>query len=273
VTFVLIQPWSDWLGPALCARRRAIGAIVMREAKAKTARHKLGFLWELVDPAVQAGAMAGIAVAVGRAKILDIDAGPFIAVGLLPYMMFNRIFAKAMGAVEGNRVLLEYPVVHPVDAIIARTILEGLTTAAGGFTVFFGLIALDLAIPFPSPAAMILSLSLAAVLGMGLGTAAAAALPWVPAIEHLSRVVLRILYFLSGIFYGLDTLPQNVAAMLWWNPILHLADLCRAGAFPHYEPLLLDGMYPLMWTLLSLALGLGAYRLTDASAEGWRTEK
>jgi capsular polysaccharide transport system permease protein len=99
-------------------------------------------------------------------------------------------------------------------------------------------------------------------IGFGLGTVIAISSQFFPAIRNFLRLPLRMLYFLSGIFYLPDMLPPVARDFLWWNPILHAISLFREGYYEVYDSIILDVNYLFTWAIGSL---LVAFSLQHAA--------
>jgi capsular polysaccharide transport system permease protein len=83
---------------------------------------------------------------------------------------------------------------------------------------------------------------------------------FVPAIRSFVRLPMRLLYFLSGVFYLPDMLPPFARDILWWNPILHAIALFREGYYEVYDSIILDVNYLFAWALASLLVAFSVQR-------------
>ena len=67
---------------------------------------------------------------------------------------------------------------------------------------------------------------------------------------------MRIIYFVSGIFYVPALLPLFARDIFVWNPFLHVVDLMRIGFFRSYDPPWSDVPYAAEVSVVMLLLGL-----------------
>ena len=61
---------------------------------------------------------------------------------------------------------------------------------------------------------------------------------------------------MSCIFYLYDTIPEPYRGYLWYNPLVHIVGLMRAGFYPEYDAYYVSRTYVLTVALVSLALGM-----------------
>ena len=100
---------------------------------------------------------------------------------------------------------------------------------------------------------------LAALLGLGVGTLNCVLFGFFPTWKNVWSVLTRPLFIVSGIFFTFESVPASFQAMLWWNPLVHVIGLMRAGFYGTYDPQFVSYPY-----VLGIALGLfvvGAYLL------------
>jgi ABC-type polysaccharide/polyol phosphate export permease len=108
------------------------------------------------------------------------------------------------------------------------------------------------------------SLLLIALFTLGVGLFISAFAVFFVDIMNLYSILLRLLMYLSGLFYVLESLPLKMRTIIIWNPIYHMITLFR---FPIYEgriPPTFSIVYFGVWTFVSLVIGLIVFtRLSD----------
>ena len=65
--------------------------------------------------------------------------------------------------------------------------------------------------------------------------------------NELGTVLLRPAFFVSGIFFTANELPDTMLNVLWWNPLLHAVEVARDGMLFHYESRVATPAYVLLW--------------------------
>jgi len=261
---MLSLPVSDKARNALAAifdgittQGRVINALVLRETKTRYGEHKIGFMWALLEPMI----MVSIFVAMFANMRSDNPSGmaliPFMLTGLVPFSFFKDTMTQMQGAISGNRQLFAFPQVTTFDVIIARAILEIIILAAV-FT--FLLFLTDLAgwsIHVERPLAVLAACGLLCMMGVGLGFFFASLSPIIPSIRQLSSAVLgRPLFFTSGLFFTVESVPPFVRDYLLYNPILHAIELLRSAFFYEFESAYGDWGYASAWAVGLFTFGL-----------------
>jgi capsular polysaccharide transport system permease protein len=170
------------------------------------------------------------------------------------------VFKSTSRAYSADEALLGYPVVHVSDVFLARALLELATQVVVSSLLIGGLVVTGWAWLPPDILKLITAVVALFAIGFGVGTLIGIASQFVPAIRSFIRLPMRMLYFLSGIFYLPDTLPPVVRDVLWWNPILHAISLFREGYYEVYDSIILDENYLLAWAIASLLVAFSLQR-------------
>lgn len=246
---------------AVVIQGRVIGALVLREARARYGRTQIGYLWALAQPATHVILLSIIFTALGKhAPQIGNNLAVFFATGIIPYLLYKNTSNRLASAFDANRVLFTYPIVKEVDALIARAALEFATTILIMIIIFYILI---VATGAPPPAriwSMIGALFGLSLLGFGMGTIFAVMRGQFRAFQNIQSLTSRPLYMISGIFFTLESLPTQLREAVAWNPIIHGVEWLRHGYFLNYHSNSLDINYLLGWGLVTTFIGLAAER-------------
>jgi capsular polysaccharide transport system permease protein len=173
---------------------------------------------------------------------------------------------RVADSISGNKALLFYPHVLPVDLALARALLE-LVTHTGVFLALMTLHAVfarKLAVD--QPLLVLAGLGLAGLLGTGLGLIFCGLAQLSSVVERIRGPLLRPLFWVSGIFFTAASLPETVRQGFLWNPVLHCTELVRGGWFAAYDAHVEVG-YVLHWTLYLALAGLLLERLVRQRIE------
>lgn len=245
------------MNEAVTIQANVIWALLLREIRTRFGQNQLGYLWALLGPLASIVLLMLIFQALGRLAPAGLDFPLFLMTGIVPWFLFNGTLRRALKAIDGNRGLLVYPRVKPLDLIIARSTLEAAT-----YLVVFVLLLLGLAairgpgvVP-EQPLVALAAFAGVALLGAGIGAAMAALLPVLPSVEHLLGVVTRPLYFISGIFFSIEVVPEPFRSYLLLNPLLHANEMMRAAFFVSYEGRFASPGYLLAWVVGAVFTGL-----------------
>lgn len=239
-----------------------IGALILRETRTRFGANYLGYLWAFLEPILWIGTFFILFAFVGRVVPYRMDIVTFITTGLLPFIMFRQNVERMQGAITGNKSLLFYPQVQIIDLIMGRFMLELGTL----FSVFWIIIAAhafytgDYTIG--SPLKVIFGLFTAGLMGSGIGLCISMFVLYWNTVERLMGIIMRPLFFISGIFFTADSIPISILQYLQYNPIFQLIELMRDGFFVSYESPILDYVYIFEWTLMPWLLGLTLERMS-----------
>lgn len=244
-------------GRALSEQIRTLLALALRDIRSRHGESKLSFLWVLTEPIIHIGVLAIVFqyTMKGVPPIGD-NFFLFYFTGVLPYLLISHLVSHLGHAVRSQKVLMQIPKVTPMDLLLARVIVEAFTTSIV-FFLFIGMFALTgiNAVP-PDPITVLAGFGLTLLLGTGTGLIFAAVAEFSRIGEQISSLLLRFLYFASGVFYVPHMMPLQVREVLVWNPFLHVVDFVRSGYFAYYDPFWLDLNYALACAGVSLVIGL-----------------
>ncbi len=237
----------------LVVQAEVVHAIILRETRTRFGAQRLGYLWAIIEPVLVILTFYGLFRLAGRTAPAGMDVWSFVATGLVPYRLFASSAGRVAEAVNGNKAVLYYPQVLPLDLAIARGVLEAATFAAvfallmGGHALWSGSFAVD------SMLVTLAGLGLAALLGATLGLVFCALGQIWPTVDRARGPLLRPLFWVSGVFFTAAALPDHVRRIFSWNPVFHTVELVRAGWFEGYGAEHADPVYALRW-ILGLAL-------------------
>jgi capsular polysaccharide transport system permease protein len=110
--------------------------------------------------------------------------------------------------------------------------------------------------PLQEPAKIFLALAMAILLGFGVGAIGSSLNLMLPTTARIVPILLRILFFTSGLFFSVSELPLRIQRYLFFNPILHIIELTRSGFSSTYPASFVSLAYISGWVMAVLAIGL-----------------
>jgi capsular polysaccharide transport system permease protein len=240
-------------------RLRVIFALVIREMGARFGRSAGGYVWAIAEPL---GGILLLAVAFSlalRTPPLGTSFILFYATGMIPFSMYKTMAGGISVAVKSNRGLLRYPVVSLLDAVIAKFVLNFMTILLIAIILVAGILLGTDAHVNLDLGHVAVAFALAALLGLGVGTMNCVLFGFFPTWKNIWSVLTRPLFILSCVFFLFESVPRVFQAVLWYNPLVHVIGVMRAGFYGTYDPHYVSYSY-----VLGLSLGLfvvGAYLL------------
>lgn len=239
----------------------SIRALFLRELQTRFGQYRLGYLWILIEPLFTIGLLMVLFGTIMQRTLPNISYMVFLLNGIVAFRMFRSGLTQALGAAQANKGLFSYRPVKPIDALIARNLLEFFLsfTAYIFFSVIFLWIGLDIsfeAIPtlLGYWALLFLFMFSCSLIFMVLGDLS-------KELNKVISVVFFILYFLSAVIYSIHIVPAQYREYFLYNPLIHIFEPMRHAVAPAYP--LVEGIslsYVLSWIGLSLLFGLLLYK-------------
>lgn len=246
----------------LAQHLRVVAALIIREMQARFGSKPGGYAWAIVDPLAHVLTMTLIFSVFTRTPPLGTDFALFFASGFLPFTFYQGMSSFMAGAVRANKSLFSYPVVSPFDALVARYILQFVTSVVVAITVMLlctseasHLHSLDLMLAIEA-------VWMASLMGLGMGMINIALFERFPLYENIFSIINRPLYLLSGVIIIPDSLPGPVYNILLWNPLVHVVMWFRQAIYPEYSASGFDKLYVLKFASLLLVFGFYLFTMS-----------
>ena len=251
------------LWQALKVQNRVIHASILREARTRFGRSKLGYFWALFEPMAYMLTLLAIFSAMERGTpITGAGLAMFFLSAIIPWLMFSRISGAVSRAIKSSKALLTYPQVKGVDIMLALVILEFSTLFLVAIIYLLGASYLGGVVSIERPFEVVLALFLVSSLGLGFGLLSSTARLYWSAYGNFQSALMRVMFFTSGKFFIAGTMPVMLQEWLWYNPLLHIVEWIRSAFFGGFESQFYDLRYPFMVALVMLFLGLASERLS-----------
>lgn len=243
-----MRPSAKTLGTQMI---RVIAALMVREMITRYGRSWGGYFWAIVEPV---GMIAILTLAFSQFLIappLGSSFALFYSVGYVTFSYFQTVSQNTSIAVGINRALMHFPAVSPLDAVLARSILQTMTMILVTLIIFFGLsMFIDERISV-SLSEFMLACFGAIVLGTGVGAFNVVLFAFVPFYKNVWAIISRPLFLVSGIFYTVESTPPHIQAVLVLNPLVHITGEAHKAFYPTY-----DGAFVIMAYPIGLGIGL-----------------
>ncbi|TRD22417.1 ABC transporter permease [Palleronia caenipelagi] len=230
---------------------RSISALILREMESVYGRSPGGYVWAVAEPVAGVLLMTVIFSLVLRAPSLGSDFAMFYATGFLPFVAYQTISSATMNALKFARQLLEYPAVTFMDAVLARFILNVMTTTLVGVIVILAIIELNDLNPIIRWESVLLAALMTVSLAFGVGVFNCYMATRFELWGRLWSVVSRPLLIISAVLFIPEDLPSGLRGYLMYNPLAHITSEMRRGWYGTYEAQLVDPVY-----VFGIALGL-----------------
>ncbi len=242
-------------------QKSVVFAVFIRELNARFGRYSIGFIWAFLEPIIFILTLCFIRSRFTGTAISGLHPVIFFASGVLTFFLFRNIITTSISAVEANQGLFNYQRVKPADIVVARVLLETLIVATTTLLLFSGFYLAGYTFTWNSALEVLGVLACLLMLAGGLGLMGCIAGPLWHDSKIIVPMVIRPFFFISGVFYPANSIPQPLRDLALLNPLLHVLELTRESAFADYTSHEGSWLYLFGCSALSLLLGLTTYRL------------
>ena len=231
--------------------------LVLRDFRARYTDSILGLVWAIVNPLSQLLTFYFLFQVVLSLDIRRYSSFAFI--GLIAWGWFSTTISDSLRVLKANREVIEQPgfptlilpfvlvTTHMVDFLIALPVV-GLIVVFEGHPIHLTALALP----------VIMAIQFAFTLGLAYLVAGVNAA--FRDTQHIMAVVLRLYFFLTPIFYALESVPERYRPLFDLNPMTHILQGYRAllmdGILPDWNPLLIVALV----SIAGIGVGIRVYR-------------
>lgn len=227
--------------------RDLLRELITRDIKLRYRGSILGILWTLLNPLAELLVLLFVFSSVLRVDITNFPA--YLFTGLITYGWFQTSVNFATGAIVGNRELVRRPGVPSVILPIV-TVASNLVHLVLSLPILFGLLLLSGVSITWAVIALPGLIAIEFVLILGFAYPVAIINVWFRDTQHVLRIALQLLFYLTPIFYESRAVPASLQWFYRINPLALLIDSYRA--------VLLRGEFPSATNLLMLVVASGA---------------
>ena len=235
MVLVVEQRMSNYIG-ALEIQGRVIKALFLREMKTRFGETRLGFVWAFIEPIIHVLSIILIWDILGRMGPQGINTILFLVTGVVPFIMFSNILNKTMNSIAGNKALLVFPQIKPIDFIISRIVVEFTTYIMVFLGFVLGCIYFNIDTRIENVLGVFTQFTLIALLGGGIGYILMPLTSMFRVTQYIVSFAIKALYLSSGIIFAIERLPLYITKYLSWNPLLQIIYMLRADFFPQLHP-------------------------------------
>lgn len=249
--------------PTLVYRRKIahffdlLRVLVDRDMKLLYKRSALGIAWTLINPLLQLAVFSFVFRSVIPINIPKFSSFAFS--GLLIWTWSQTALFQATGLITSNKALIRQPN-FPTAILPVVTTMTGLIHFLLALPVLIIFLAVDgvrpNAVLFVLPLLMVIQF----VLTVGLAYPLAALNVTFRDTQHTLGVLLQMLFYLTPIFYDLNSVPKEFQPLYQLNPMVPLIEAYRAillkGTQPDWQALLIVSLV----VAVILPIGLAIFR-------------
>jgi lipopolysaccharide transport system permease protein len=223
--------------------RDLIRELVARDMKLRYRGSLLGIAWTLLNPLTELVVLLVVFGTVLRVNIPNYAA--YLFTGLLVYGWFQSSLNFATGAIVNNRELIRRPGV-PSGILPIVTVASNLVHFLLSLPILFVLLLASHVQITMAILALPILIAVEFLLILGFAYPIATMHVWFRDTQHVLRLGLQLLFYLTPVFYDVSMVPERLRPLYYLNPMVHMVDAYRA--------VLLRGEFPNPVTLVLLTL-------------------
>ncbi len=263
----LVQALAAVARPAAPSSRRSplddlriLRALMLRNLQVRYGGNPLGLPLEMLRPVAVVLAHWALFALLRKPMPGEIPIPIFVLAGFSVWFAFNY---SATGAANGARFPAGATLLPGVTAMhlrLARAAWPLLVNLVFCLAAVLPLRLFGIMLPLPSLPQTALIFGLAGGLGVGFGLLAERLGAISPFARPIEKLITWALFVTCGLYFVVYRTLPALAAVLLWNPLLHLVEYERHAFDPGYPLVLVDLGYPAALAALLMLLGLAACR-------------
>ena len=240
--------------------KNVIDGLIYRELKTRVTKSGSGIIGIFIEPIVVIVVFLSIFSLI-RGSNPSLDTRLFLLSGILLFTLFTQIALRSINAITANEPLFIYKPVKPLDTIIARALIETGLYGIVFLTLSFGIFYLAEEVILNDFPLMVISFLLLSLTSFGFGLLLMVLGHKFPSLKNFLPAITRPLWFVSGVFFSIRNLPDNIIPWISWNPILQAIELIRHSYSINYiiDRQIVSLNYLTTCAIVSCTFGLWVY--------------
>ncbi len=213
-----------------------IKELTSREIRRKYVGSKLGILWSVLNPLLMMVTMTLIFSFMFRRSIENFPL--YYLAGSIMWTLFSEVTNTAMTSLLDNKMLLMRTKL-PLHTFVLSRAYTALTNFLYTLVPFVLLLIIYRIRPSLSMLLFPLDVLLTMIMSVGISYILSILYVYFKDIKYLYGVFLRILMYLTALFYPVSSLPKGLQEVIGYNPVYMSVYIAREtviyGRFPEYE--------------------------------------
>ncbi len=233
-----------------------IRALLIRDMMVRFGRNNLGFVWVILEPMLLTCGVLGIWSLLREPTVHGIPIISFVLTVYMPLTMWRHMTSSMIHIVSRNSGLLYHQPISHLDIVVARLLLDFISTTAALATIYLILLATNLTEPVQDWGLLLCAWLFVAWYHAALGLLIAGATERWETAEKFIQPLQYLALPLSGVWFMVGWLPSSFQRVILWNPAVHCFEMFRAGFFGESVPTFYDPLYLGCWSLALTVLGI-----------------
>jgi capsular polysaccharide transport system permease protein len=243
---------------AVRVRISVLRALIIRDLMGRFGRNHLGFVWTILEPMILCTGVMLVWSMIKEPMVHGIPLVAFVLTGYMPLTLWRHLTGPLIKLIHNNAGLLYHrPILH-TDIVLARCILEFLSSTVALIVIYFVLESIGLVEPVKDPGLALAGWLFTGWYFSGLGIILCA---WTEVWEPAEKFIQPAMYIqlpICGAFAMVDWLPNYAQKLLLLNPSVHCFEMVRAGFLGEEIATHFDSVYLATWSAALTVLAIAA---------------
>jgi capsular polysaccharide transport system permease protein len=230
-------------------------ALILRSLRLRHANNPLGLFVEFLRP---------VAICLAHYYYFTLTNRPvpghqYAIFTIGGFSIYFAFIAAYNGTYEGGRWpsgATQFPGVTRMHLRVANVLWAFVLHLGFAVAVVLPLALLGQNVNVPNMPLTIADFAMAVGLGFGYGLVSNCIGLRFPAIVPFLKITQWAVFITSGVYDSLVTMPPLMAQLIWYNPLIHLAEFQRYAYYDGYPTYLVSLTYPLVWMVGLILVGL-----------------
>lgn len=238
-------------------RRSMIVLLAFNDVKARYRNSVLGFLWSFLEPLLMLGVLYLVFTTIFKTSIENYPI--YLLLGLITWYLFSR------GTSMGQESLIEKSgIIQKIyfrrELVVLSSCLTALIMMCFEFLAFVFFIVVFHFIPLPTILLLPLLLVDLFVLVLGISLVLSVLTAYFKDIKFIWQIVLQAGFFLTPVFYQINTFTGNIRQILEINPMVSIMDTAHRIVIFGTLPTIDETLHIIISTLVIFVIGYVVFR-------------
>jgi capsular polysaccharide transport system permease protein len=204
-------------------------ALIIRDLMTRFGRQHLGFVWTILEPMILCTGVMVVWSFIHEPLIHGFPVVELVFTGYMPLTLWRHLTNPMAHLLRRNSGMLYHRPVSHVHIILARSILEFLSTSMAALVIYFILTASGLMDPIVRPDLVLAGWLYTGWYFGGMGLLIGTLTEYFEVAEKFIQPFNYLMLPLSGNFFMVDWLPDSVQHIALLNPSVNCFEMIRAG--------------------------------------------
>lgn len=237
----------------------AVHAMLLRDASTRFGQRSAGAVWVIIAPLLRLGGMILLFSFLQRGPAAGDSLVIFFMTGMVPVFLIRNAVTSSGAAIRSSAALLSYPHISALEVVAARVWIEVIADIVVIAVIAFGakaFVGLEIAAWISEPLELICAMIMLVYFVYAVSFLSAQIGRMWQQWTDISRFMARAIFFTSGVWFTMGSLPPEMREIVKYNPVAHVIEWIRDASIHGFESDLFSVSYPFWFATVCLFIGL-----------------